>query len=304
MSTFSHLAKTPVKIHSKYYASLIHVNKHLQIAGCISFLELCGEQPQPSFLKATGVCYFLVFEYREPRHSWSSAWGPIGLELRCWLAVFPSGGLTRETTHKPIRVLEILIFLWLWNRDSFFLPHYGFRIVHNSLKSPLGPSLMVSSTGPLKTWLFASSKPLGAISPLSRRAQIFLKDFHPIKTDPPSLRLTPHQLIWHLNFIFKASLPCPYNIAKSQRNSDHRPTFTSTSKEKASFRVWMPPGHLGSCPGVLSSSVLHTPSCKHVATLLVSRTLEKRTDNRGVGSAAVTIPRASPCHRVGFDAQR
>ena len=69
MSALLQLAKILVKIDFKYYTSLTHVNKHLQIANCISFLALCGEQPQLLLLKATGVCYFLVFEYQDPRQN-------------------------------------------------------------------------------------------------------------------------------------------------------------------------------------------------------------------------------------------
>lgn len=52
-------------------------------------------------------------------------------------------------------------------------------------------------------------------------------------------KLTLHQLIWGLNFIFKAPWPYPYNVTKSQSNSPHIPrsTFTSASKETISYRV-------------------------------------------------------------------
>lgn len=69
MSTLLQLARRLVKTHLKYLTSLSHVNKHLQIAGCISFLTVCSEQPQILLLKATHVCYFLVSEYQEPRHN-------------------------------------------------------------------------------------------------------------------------------------------------------------------------------------------------------------------------------------------
>lgn len=145
-STLLQLAERPVKTHFKYSTCLTHVNKHLQIAGCISFLPVCGEQPSLLLLRATHVCYFPVSEYRAQliallRGSfgweWGIAWLCSHLEARlgkpfvssfgCWQSSFPCGCVAGL---------------------PFFLPDYGLRIVLSSFESPAGPSLVVPSMGP------------------------------------------------------------------------------------------------------------------------------------------------------------